>query len=56
MGPEEASVKVSDSSEGLVADKRGVNSSVSLSLQGARMTDRQRLEGYKATELDVLLC
>lgn len=45
-------MKVSDSSEGLVADKRGVNSSVSLSLQGTRMTDHQRLEGYKARVLD----
>lgn len=40
MAPEEAPVKVSDSTEGLLADKRGVNSSVSLSLQGAGMTDR----------------
>lgn len=52
VATEEAPVKVSDSSEGLVADKRGVNSSVSLSLQGARMTDHQRLEGYKARVLD----
>lgn len=47
MAPEEAPVKVSDSAEGLLADKRGVNSSVSLSLQGAGMTDCQRLEGYR---------
>lgn len=40
-------MKVSDSIEGLLADKRGVNSSVSLSLQGAGMTDHQRLEGYR---------
>lgn len=52
VATEEAPVKVSDSSEGLVADKRGVNSSVSLSLQGTRMTDHQRLEGYKARVLD----
>lgn len=45
-------MKVSDSREGLAADKRGVNSSLSLSLQGARMTDHQRLEGYKARGLD----
>lgn len=49
VATEEAPVKVSDSSEGLVADKRGVNSSVSLSLQGSGMTDHQRLEGHKAT-------
>lgn len=49
VATEEAPVKVSDSSEGLVADKRGVNSSVSLSLQGSGMTDNQRLEGHKAT-------
>lgn len=47
MVTEEAPVKVSDSREGLVADKRGVNSSVSLSLQGAGMTDHPRLEGYR---------
>lgn len=46
-------MKVSDSREGLVSDKRGVNSSVCLSLQGARMTDHERLEGYKARGLDV---
>ncbi len=46
-------MKVSDSREGLVVDKRGVNSSVSLSLQGARMTVHERLEGYKARGLDV---
>ena len=54
MATEEAPVKVPDSSEGLVADKRSVNSSVSLSLQGAGMTDHQRLEGYKDRRLDVL--
>lgn len=53
VAAEEAPVKVSDSREGLAADKRGVNSSVRLSLQGARMTDHQRLEGYKAKGLDV---
>lgn len=53
VATEEAPVKVSDSREGLVADKRGVNSSVSLSLQGARMIDHQRLEGYKARGLDI---
>lgn len=53
LATEEAPVKVSDSREGLVSDKRGVNSSVSLSLQGARMTDHERLEGYKARGLDV---
>lgn len=53
VATEEAPVKVSDRSEGLVADKRGVNSSVSLSLQGAGMTDHQGLEGYKARGLDV---
>lgn len=54
---EEAPVKVSDSRGALVADKTSVNSSVSVSLQGARMTDRQRLEGlqdvteeYRVTE------
>lgn len=47
VAAEEAPVKVSDSIEGLLADKRGVNSSVSLSLQGAGMTDHQRLEGYR---------
>lgn len=46
-------MKVSDSREGLVADKRGANSRVSLSLQGARMTDRQRLEGYKLINLGI---
>lgn len=53
MATKEAAVKVSDSREELVADKRGVNSSVSLSLQGATMTDHQRLEGCKARRLDV---
>ncbi len=53
MATEEAPVKVSDSSEGLGADKRSVNSNVSLSLQGVGMTDHQRLEGYKARRLDV---
>lgn len=53
VSTEEAPVKISDSREGLVADKRGVNSSVSLSLRGARMTDHQRLKGYKAIKLDV---
>lgn len=46
-------MKISDSREGLVADKRGVNSSVSLSLRGARMTDRHRLKGYKVIKLDI---
>lgn len=40
-------MKASDSIGGLLADKRGVNSSVSLSLQGAGMRDHQRLEGYR---------
>lgn len=54
MDTEEAPVKASDSREELVTDKRGVNSNVSLSLQGAGMTDYyQRLEGYKARGLDV---
>lgn len=39
VAPEEAPVKVSDSTEGLLADKRGVNSSVSSSPRGAGMTD-----------------
>ena len=34
VATEEAPVKVPDSRKGLVADKRGVNSSVSLSMQG----------------------
>lgn len=37
---------VPDSTEGLLADNGGVNSSVSLSLQGVEVTDRQRLEGH----------
>ena len=53
VATEEAPVKVSDSSEGLVADKRGVNSSVSLSLQGSGMTDHQRLEGHKTARPDI---
>lgn len=44
MATEEDHVKVSDRREGLVADKRGVNSSVNLSLQGARMIDHQSLK------------
>lgn len=47
MVAEEAPVKASDSTGGLLPDKRGVNSSVSLSLQGAGMRDHQRLEGYR---------
>lgn len=55
-------MKVSDRAEGLLAKIRGVNSSVSLSLQGTRMTDHQRLEGYwksgnwVASELSSQIC
>lgn len=38
--------RVPDSTEGLLADNRGVNSSVSLSLQGVEVTDHHRLEGH----------
>lgn len=54
MATEEAPVKVSDSREALLADKRGENSSVSVSLQGAGMTDHQRLEGYNTRVVDVI--
>ena len=53
MTTEEASVKVYDNREGLVPDKKGVNSSMSLSLQEAEMSDHQMLEVYKARELNV---
>lgn len=43
---EEASERVPDTTEGLLADNGGVNSSVSLSLQGVEVTDHQRLEGH----------
>lgn len=46
-------MKVCDSRKALVADKRGVNSSVSKPLQGVGMIDRQRLEGYKTREVDI---
>lgn len=46
-------MKVCDSRKALVADKRGVNSSVSKPLQGVGMIDRQRLKGYKTREVDI---
>lgn len=39
-------MRVPDSTEGLLADNRGVNSSVSLSLQGVEVANHQRLEGH----------
>lgn len=53
VATEEALVKVSDRREALVADKKGVNSSVRMSLQGARLTGHQRLEGYKTRSVDI---
>jgi len=54
VATEEALVKDSDSKEALAADKKGVNSSVSESLQEARLTGHQRLEVYKTRRVDII--
>lgn len=44
-------MRLPDSTEGLLADNIGVNSSVSLSLQGVEVADHQRLEGHTLADL-----